>query len=105
MSYVIMKGTPVEQIGQALNGIRLPPQVVKLRYTIDNDWTGDPSLYFWLTVADEAAISRESLHHLRQEVQKVIFDAVNPMREWGLTPYFYVRTQSEQAQLKDEAFG
>jgi hypothetical protein len=33
----------------------LPPGVVNLRYTVENDWSGDPAIFFWITLSDEAA--------------------------------------------------
>lgn len=31
------------------------PGVVKWRYTLENDWSGDPAIFFWVIVTDEAS--------------------------------------------------
>src|ERR1035437_4722379 len=46
---------PVEFI-KRLNALApFPRGVVNLRYTVENDWSGDPAVFFWITLADEAA--------------------------------------------------
>ena len=46
---------PTELI-KHLNALAPFPQgVVNWRYTIDNDWSGDPAIFFWITLSDEAA--------------------------------------------------
>ncbi|MGA3039822.1 MAG: hypothetical protein ABSF54_03410, partial [Bryobacteraceae bacterium] len=34
------------------------PGVVKWRYTFENDWSGDPAIFFWVIVTDEASAPR-----------------------------------------------
>jgi hypothetical protein len=31
---------------------------VKWRYTLENDWSGDPAIFFWVIVTDEASEPR-----------------------------------------------
>jgi len=77
---------------------------VKWRYTIDEDWSGDPAIFFWITLSDETADPR-ILGQTARRIKDLIYRQVDPQGQWGLIPYFNFRSQSEQAQLKDEAFG
>ena len=44
------------ELGKHLNALApFPPGVVNLRYTIENDWSGDSVIFFWITLSDEAA--------------------------------------------------
>jgi len=81
-----------------------PPGVVKVRYTLEDDWTGEPVIFFWITLSDDAARD-EVLHQTSRQVRDFITERLDPMAQWGLFPHFYVRSQSEQEQLKDPAFG
>ena len=81
-----------------------PSVVVNLRYTVDNDWSGDPAIFFWITLSDEAA-RREVLSQNSRRITEFITQRLDPMGQWGLIPYFNFRSQSEQVNLKEEVFG
>jgi hypothetical protein len=82
----------------------LPSGVVNLRFTIDDDWSGDPAIFFWITLSDEAA-RRAVLSQTSRHVTDFITQRLDPIGQWGLIPYFNFRSQSEQAALKEEVFG
>lgn len=84
-----------------------PPGVVNLRYTLDNDWSGDPAIFFWITLSDEAS-HPTILSQTTRRIRNFIMQQLDPAGQWGLTPYFTYfnfRSQSEQAKLKEEVFG
>jgi hypothetical protein len=81
-----------------------PPGVVNLRYTIDNDWSGDPAIFFWITLSDDAA-RQTVLSQNSRRIMDLITEKLDPVGQWGLIPYFNFRSQSEQAKLKEEVFG
>jgi hypothetical protein len=81
-----------------------PPGVVNLRYTVDNDWSGDPAIFFWITLSDETA-HRTILPQTTRRITDFITQQLDPVGQWGLIPYFNFRSQSEQAKLKEEVFG
>jgi hypothetical protein len=81
-----------------------PPGVVNLRYTLENDWSGDPAIFFWITLSDEAA-RRAVLSQTSRRIMDFITQRLDPVGQWGLVPYFNFRSQSEQAHLKEEVFG
>jgi hypothetical protein len=95
---------PVEFI-KRLNALApFPRGVVNLRYTVENDWSGDPAVFFWITLADEAA-HPSILPETTRRISDFITRKVDPAGQWGLIPYFNFRSQSEQAKLKEEVFG
>jgi hypothetical protein len=81
-----------------------PPGVVNLRYTVDNDWSGEPAIFFWITISDAAA-HRTILPETTRRISMFITQRVDPAGQWGLIPYFNFRSQSEQAKLKEAVFG
>lgn len=81
-----------------------PPGVVNLRYTLDEDWSGDPAIFFWITLSDEAAHPKTLSQTTRRIVSRIT-QQLDPAGQWGLIPYFNFRSQSEQAKLKEEVFG
>jgi hypothetical protein len=82
----------------------LPAGVVNHRFTIENDWSGDPAIFFWITLSDEAA-RQTVLSQTCRRVTDFITQRLDPIGQWGLIPYFNFRSQSEQAALKEEVFG
>ncbi len=85
-----------------LNHIRIPG-VAKWRYTLDNDWSGDPAVFFWVTLTDEAS-KPANFPGVKAAFTSTINDHVDLLGDWGLLPYFSFRSQSEQASLKDEVY-
>jgi len=81
-----------------------PPGIVNLRYTLEEDWSGDPAIFFWITLSDEAA-HREVISQTCRRIMDFFTERLDSMGQWGLIPYFNFRSQSEQAILKEEVFG
>jgi hypothetical protein len=89
-----------------LNGIMPSPSpgVVKWRYTFDSDWSGDPAIFFWVTLTDDAS-KKANLSKATAAFTKVITDRIDFRNDWDLFPYFHFRSESEQAKLKDPVYG
>ena len=81
-----------------------PSGVVNLRYTFDDDWSGDPAIFFWITLSDEAA-RQTVLSKNSRRIMDFITQRLDAIGQWGLIPHFNFRSQSEQANLKEEVFG
>ena len=79
------------------------PGVVKWNYTLDNDWSGDPAIFFWVVLSDDASKS-EKLRTTTAAFMNFINNKVDLRGDWGLIPYFNFRSVSEQAKLKDEVY-
>ncbi len=82
----------------------LAPDVVRVRYTVGEDWDGSkPAVYFRVLLADKTA-SRERLLDTATHAADTIRDGIEPFEMWGVWPYFDYRLASEQARLRDPAW-
>ena len=80
----------------------LAPDVVRIRFDISSDWSGDPAIYFRVLLADEAS-RRDRLAEVTTKVSSQIFDELD-LANSDLIPYFNFRSESEQAEMQDEAW-
>lgn len=93
------------ELQKELNGImpRPAPGVVRWHHTFGNDWSGDPAIYFWVVLTDEAS-KKENLKKSTDGFTDVINQQVDFLNDWGLIPYFHFRSESEQDVLRDEVY-
>jgi hypothetical protein len=54
--------------------------------------TGEPSLFFRILLAD-ASIRDDTIADLTRRIATALFDAIRPLENWGLRPYFNFRSQ------------
>jgi len=79
------------------------PGVVKWNYTFENDWSGDPAIFLWVILTDEAS-QPQNLRQAKTAFIATVNNHVDLPGEWGLIPYFNFRSRSEQAKLRDEVY-
>ena len=81
----------------------LGPEVVRVRYNIGEDWTGDPGLFFRVVLADSAVDLKNhpQLFEVTERIKRAFWNQAHPLENWGLFPYFNFRTKSEQDGLND----
>ena len=93
------------ELQKTLNGIMPQPSpgVVKWRHTFGNDWAGDPAIFFWVTLTDEAS-KKDKLSQTTEGFKRVLSERIDFQNDWDLIPYFNFRSESEQALLKDEVY-
>ena len=87
----------VERAAAALADI-----VVRIRYDFGSDWTGDPSIFFRVTLTDEV-VNEPKLGKIANAIELAVIREVKP-QEYGWNWYFNFRSASEQAELKDPAW-
>ena len=89
------------ELDQAVKDLRpeLGPNVVDFTYTLGEDWSGDPAIFFRIVLSDEAS-RRDRLYKLTSEIQNMIVQHIEPLEQWGVLPYFSYRSQAEQAVLQ-----
>ncbi len=80
----------------------LAPDVVRIRYSVGEDWNGSPAVFFRVVLSDNASL-RKHLREATQRVTSTVFLEVRP-DELGLQRYFNFRSVSEQAKLQEEAW-
>jgi len=73
--------------------------VVRIRFNLGEDWTGDPAVYIRVVLTD-AASKEEYLYDVAQRVRREVRNEIK-VEEIGLHPYFSFRSQSETVTYKD----
>ena len=81
----------------------LGPEVVHVAYQIRPDSTDEPSIFFRILLAD-SAIRDDIIVAVTRRIADVLMDAVRPLEDWGLRPYFNYRSKSEQDRRRDPDF-
>jgi hypothetical protein len=79
----------------------LGPEVVRVRYNIGEDWSGDPALYFRIVLADSVAVDRKTFVDTAERVRATIWKELQSLENWGLFPHVRFRSNAENAQLSD----
>ena len=79
----------------------LAPDVVRIRFTPERDWSDHPSIDVRVLLSDEAA-RRGRLHTVTRKVR----DRIEEFGLWeaGVIPYVRFRSVSEQAQLRERSW-
>lgn len=80
----------------------LTPDIVRIRYSLDEDSGGAAAIFFRVVLTDQAA-SKSRLHPVSARAAKILLKHVRP-DEMGLQFYFNYRSKSEQASLRDRAW-
>jgi hypothetical protein len=79
----------------------LAPEVVRVRYDVGEDWSGQWAIFFRVVLSDDAARRR-----LRDVANKVVTELGGRLDfpGMGVFPYHNFRSVSEQAALREEAW-
>jgi len=95
--------TKQEEIDAAVDRVQriVGPEVVRIRYEIGEDWGGQPAIFFWVVLTDDAARRR-----LRDVATKVVWELSRQLDfpGMGVFPYHNFRSESEQATLQEPAW-
>lgn len=77
-------------------------EVVRIRYDVGQDWSGEEALFVRVLLRDSAT-QRPRLREVAERIRETVYSEVNP-RDLGLPVYFNFRGESEQAQIKEDAW-
>jgi hypothetical protein len=95
--------TKQSEIQAAINRVErdLAPDVVRIRYDIGEDWSGQWAIFFRVVLTDEAARRR-----LREVATKVVWELARQLDfpAMGVFPYHNFRSVSEQETLQEPAW-
>ena len=77
------------------------PDVVRIRYDIGEDWSGQWAIFFRVVLTDDAVKRR-----LRDVAAKVVWELSRQLDfpAMGVFPYHNFRSESEQATLQEPAW-
>jgi hypothetical protein len=78
---------------------KFPADVVRIRHSFGEDWSGDPAIYFRIVLSDEAS-RRERLADTTRRIRSELTDDLL-LDESEYIPYFDFRSRAEQDKLKD----
>ena len=79
----------------------LRPDVVRIRYSMSEDWSGQWAIFFRIVLSDDAAKNR-----LREAADNVVWRLAEHLdfTALGVFPYHNFRSESEQAAMQEEAW-
>lgn len=88
--------TAIQRVQQAVG-----PDVVRMRYEIGEDWSGQWAIFFRVVLTDEAA-----KHRLRDVATKIVWGLARELDFPGMGVFRYhnFRSESEQATLQEPAW-
>jgi hypothetical protein len=72
--------------------------VVSVAYNFENDWSGDPAIYFRIVLSDEAA-REDKLMEVTQRLENKIIGELGFYSTWPILPYFSYRSESEYLEV------
>ncbi len=75
-------------------------EMVRVNYSLREDSTGDPSIFFRIVLTD-AASREDRLGDVATRIGAALFDELRPYENWGLNSYFNFRSKSEQDARND----
>ena len=94
-----------KQIEKVLNRAvkDLAPDVVRIRYSLEDDWSGDPAIFLRVLLSDEVVRPPRKLFPITEKIREKVTAELYPFDQ-GLFPYFSFRTLKEQKLLKEESW-
>ena len=81
----------------------LGSDVVRIRYELSTNWCDEPAVYFRIILSDAASTTKTKVWEICNRVKDEIDERVD-FGALGLARYHHVRSASEQAALKEEAW-
>ena len=84
-------------VDQAVKGLK--PDVVRVRFSFGEDWSGDDAIFFRVVLSDLASAD-EVVGKVARRIANQLEDAVKA-DELGLRAYFDYRSFSEQTSMGD----
>ena len=81
---------------------KLAPDVVRIRYSMTLDSTGDEAIFFRVLLSDQASRERR-LAKATERIEAELYKAI-PFDEFGVHLYFDYRSRSEQVVLKERSW-
>jgi hypothetical protein len=95
--------TKQAEIAAAIENVlrSIGPDVVRIRYDIHEDWSGQWAIFFRIVLSDDAA--RRRLREVRTKLMWGLAEELD-FPGMGVFPYHNFRSASEQAMLQEPAW-
>lgn len=80
-------------IQQAIS--KLGPEAHQVFYRFEDDYTGEPSIFFRIVLSDDRA---EPGRHIEatDRIMTLLLEEIDPIANWGLHAHFSFRSRAEQ---------
>lgn len=82
---------------------QLGDEVIRIRYDLDYDSTGDPAVYFRIVLPD-SSLAKGKLLEATRDVSFALEQQLQLREYWGVYPYFRFRRHSEQEAMQEPAW-
>ena len=94
-----------DQLDKAVNAMipLLGPDVERLRYSLEEDWSGDPAIFFKIVLSEDASRDDRFLEAISR-IEAAIDRHLDPQLEWGLFCYINYRGHAEFSARQDAAW-
>lgn len=79
---------------------KLGPEVEHVAYRIREDSSGEPGIFFRITLVDSAT-AEDLISEVSGRVVTSLLEEVGPIENWGLRPYFNFRGHTSLLQRPD----
>ena len=101
--YAPLAVTKQREIEDAIQAVQqsIGPDVVRIRYEIGEDWSGQWAIFFRIVLTDEAA-----KHRVGEIARQILWGLAGQLNfaVLGVFPYHNFRSESEQAALQEPAW-
>ena len=77
------------------------PEIVRVRYNFDEDWTGAPAIYFRVVLTDDLGLG--GIGGVARRIRESIAGDLQ-LYETEYFPFFYFRLKSEQDRVKEASW-
>lgn len=92
------------KVEAALRKLKRNKDIVSVAYSFDNDWTGDPAVYFRIVLSDEAA-REENLMKITPGIKTKLIEELGFFTaNLPFIPYFSFRSASEYRESGDRGW-
>jgi hypothetical protein len=77
----------------------LGPDVVDASFRLDEDWMGEPAIFYQIVFTD-AALAKNELASATRPIVEAIRDGMQSYQRWGVYPYFDYLNESTWRKAK-----
>ena len=91
------------KVETAIRKLKRSKDIVSIAFSFDNDWSGDPAVYFRIVLSDQAA-REENLMKVSQRIENKLIEELGFYTSWPILPYFSYRSASEYREVHDHGW-
>lgn len=74
------------------------PEIVRIRHSFDEDWTGEPAIYFRIVLSDDVGLG--GIGEVGRRIRESIPNDLE-IYETDYLPFFYFRLKAEEDRVRE----